>query len=181
MDIIYIILTVLLVVILIILFKYNQIIKLLNKVKKTKANIEIYLNKRFDLIPNLVECVKSYSQYEGGTLEEIVSLRNNYNHGNGLNLKEAEQMNNRLNKYLAIVENYPDLKSNTQYSNLQNELSRIEDELQNARHRYNDEVTRYNTLIETVPSNIVASIFAFKKAELFQIEDYKRDNLKLDL
>ena len=96
-------------------------------------------------------------------------------------LKEAEKMNNELNKYLAIVENYPDLKSNTQYSNLQNELSNIEDELQNARHIYNDEVTKYNTLIETVPSNIVASIFAFRKAELFQIEDYKRDNIKLDL
>ena len=181
MDIIYIILTVLLVVILIILFKYNQMIKLLNKVKKTKANIEIYLNKRFELIPNLVECVKSYSKYEGETLEEIVSLRNNYNQSNSLNLKEAEKMNNELNKYLAIVENYPDLKSNTQYSNLQNELSNIEDELQNARHIYNDEVTKYNTLIETVPSNIVASIFAFRKAELFQIEDYKRDNIKLDL
>ena len=178
MDIIYIILTVLLVVILIILFKY---LKLLNKVKKTKANIEIYLNKRFELIPNLVECVKSYSKYEGETLEEIVSLRNNYNQSNSLNLKEAEKMNNELNKYLAIVENYPDLKSNTQYSNLQNELSNIEDELQNARHIYNDEVTKYNTLIETVPSNIVASIFAFRKAELFQIEDYKRDNIKLDL
>ena len=181
MDLVYIILTVMLIIILIIFIMYNKLIKLLNRVKKAKANIEIYSNKRFDLIPNLVECVKSYSKYEGNTLEEIVSLRNSYNQNKNLNIKQVEQMNDRLNKYLAIVENYPDLKANTQYISLQNELSKIEDELQNARHIYNDEVTTYNTVIESVPSNIVASIFAFKKAELFQVEDHKKENIKLDL
>lgn len=181
MDLVYIILTVMLIIILIIFIMYNKLIKLLNRVKKAKANIEIYSNKRFDLIPNLVECVKSYSKYEGDTLEEIVSLRNSYNQNKNLNIKQVEQMNDRLNKYLAIVENYPDLKANTQYISLQNELSKIEDELQNARHIYNDEVTTYNMVIESVPSNIVASIFAFKKAELFQVEDHKKENIKLDL
>ena len=90
-------------------------------------------------------------------------------------------MNEELNKYLAIVENYPDLKANTQYMNLQKELGEIEDELQMARHRYNDEVTEYNTLIESIPSNIVASMFAFKKAELFKVDNYKKENIKLDL
>ena len=181
MDIIYIILVVLLVVILIILFKYNQMIKLLNKVKKAKANIEIYLNKRFDLIPNLVETVKGYSNYEGNTLEEIVSLRNNYNSQKNFSLKEANQLNNELNKYLAIVENYPDLKANNQYMNLQSELRRIENELEQARRIYNDEVTRYNTAIETVPSNIIASIFAFRKTDLFQLEEHKKENIKVEL
>lgn len=181
MDIVYIILTVLLVVILIIFAKYNKLIKLLNRIKRAKANIEIYSNKRFDLIPNLVECVKAYSKYESNTLEDIVSLRNSYNKNKGLNIKQVGRMNERLNEYLAVVENYPDLKANTQYINLQKELSNIEKELQTARHIYNDEVTRYNTLIETVPSNIVASIFAFKKAELFQVEEHKRENVKLDL
>lgn len=181
MDLVYIILTVILVIILIIFVMYNKLIKLLNKVKKAKANIEIYSNKRFDLIPNLVECVKSYSKYEGTTLEDIVALRTNYNANNHLNLGQVSEMNDKLNKYLAIVENYPNLKANEQYLDLQNELSIIEEELQMARHIYNDKVTDYNTVIESIPSNIVASIFAFKKADLFQIEDHKKENIKLDL
>lgn len=181
MNLIYIICAVLLIVILIIFSKYNKLIKLLNRVKKAKANIEIYSNKRFDLIPNLVECVKSYSKYEGTTLEDIVALRNNYRGNSHMNIGQVSEMNDKLNQYLAVVENYPDLKANTQYLDLQNELSKIEEELQRARHKYNDEVTEYNTVIESVPSNIVASIFAFKHAELFQIEEHKRENVKINL
>lgn len=181
MDLIYIICAVLLIVILMIFSKYNKLIKLLNRVKKAKANIEIYSNKRFDLIPNLVECVKSYSKYEGTTLEDIVALRNNYRGNSHMNIGQVSEMNDKLNQYLAVVENYPDLKANTQYLDLQNELSKIEEELQRARHKYNDEVTEYNTVIESVPSNIVASIFAFKHAELFQIEEHKRENVKINL
>ena len=181
MNLIYIICAVLLIVILMIFSKYNKLIKLLNRVKKAKANIEIYSNKRFDLIPNLVECVKGYSKYEGTTLEDIVALRNNYRGNSHMNIGQVSEMNDKLNQYLAVVENYPDLKANTQYLDLQNELSKIEEELQRARHKYNDEVTEYNTVIESVPSNIVASIFAFKHAELFQIEEHKRDNIKINL
>ena len=181
MDLVYVSLVVILIIIVIILVKYNSIINLLNKVKKAKANIEICANKRFDLIPNLVECVKAYSKYEGNTLEEIVALRNSYNNNSHSNINQVGTMNEELNKYLAIVENYPDLKANTQYMNLQKELGEIEDELQMARHRYNDEVTEYNTLIESIPSNIVASMFAFKKAELFKVDNYKKENIKLDL
>lgn len=181
MNLIYIICAVLLIVILMIFSKYNKLIKLLNRVKKAKANIEIYSNKRFDLIPNLVECVKGYSKYEGTTLEDIVALRNNYRGNSHMNIGQVSEMNDKLNQYLAVVENYPDLKANTQYLDLQNELSKIEEELQRARHKYNDEVTEYNTVIESVPSNIVASIFAFKHAELFQIEEHKRENVKINL
>ena len=168
MNLIYIICIVLLIIILIIFGMYNKLIKLLNRVKKAKANIEIYSNKRFDLIPNLVECVKSYSKYEGTTLEDIVALRNNYKGNEHMNIGQVSEMNDRLNQYLAIVENYPDLKE-------------IEDELERARHIYNDEVTEYNTVIESVPSNIVASMFAFKHAELFQIEEHKKENVKINL
>lgn len=179
MDIIYIILTVILVIIFIIFAKYNKLIKLQNNVKKAKANIEIYLHKRFELIPNLVECVKSYSNYEGETLENIVSLRNSFNEQKDLSIKEAGKMNDSLNRYLAIVESYPELKANNQYMSLQNELKSIEDELEYARYKYNDEVTKYNTSIESVPTNIIASIFAFKKAELFKTDN--RENVKIKL
>ena len=180
MDIIYIVLIVLFIVIFIIFIKYNKLIRTQNNVKKDKANIEICLNKRFDLIPNLVECVKSYSKYESDTLEEIVLLRNNYKEHENMNIQQAGMMNKRLDKCLAIVESYPDLKANLEYLNLQNELRNIENELSVARTKYNDTVTAYNTLIETVPSNIVASIFSFKKAELFQIEDERKENIKIN-
>ena len=178
-DILYIILTILLIVIIFTLVIYNKLIKLKNNVKKAKANIAIYLNKRFDLIPNIVECVKSYSKYENETLENIISLRSDYNEQKNLNIKDAENMNNSLNKLLALVESYPELKANTNYINLQNELRNIEDELEVARIRYNNVVTNYNTKIETIPSNIVASIFAFKKAELFKSDN--TENVKINL
>ena len=180
-TIIYIVLVIILIIILGILAKYNQLITLLNKVKKSSANIEIYLKKRFDLIPNLVECVKGYSKYEKETLEGIISLRNAYKEKKNLSVKEANKMNSQLNKYLAIVENYPELKANEHFLDLQKKLGSIEDELVYTRKIYNDEVTKYNTLVEQVPSNIVASMFAFKKAELFQIDDDSKENVKIKL
>lgn len=180
-TLIYILLFIILILILIILAKYNKLVKLQNRVKRAQANIDVCLNKRFDLIPNIVECVKSYSNYEGTTLEDIVSLRNNFKEQKNISITDASKMNNELNRYLAIVENYPDLKANSEYLSLQNKLSSIEDELQRARHIYNDDVTIYNTAIETVPSNIVAAIFAFKQADLFQIEENKKENVKVDL
>ena len=180
-TLIYIILVVILIINFIIFFIYNKLIRLQNKVKKAKADIEIYLNKRFDLIPNLVETVKGYSKYEGTTLEEITALRSNYENGNNLSIKDAEKMNTKLNKFLAIVENYPELKANTQYLSLQTELRTIEDQLGIARQKYNNDVTSYNTTIETVPSNIVASIFSFKKAELFQAEENRKGNIEIKL
>lgn len=180
-DLIYIILFVILILILIILSMYNKLVRLQNRVKRSQSNIEVCLNKRFELIPNLVECVKGYSKYEESTLEKITSLRNNFNSQKNMNLKKASQMNTELNKYLAIVENYPDLKANSEYMSLQNKLNSIEDELQRIRHIYNDDVTRYNTTIESVPSNIVASMFAFKQADLFQIEEKKKENVKVEI
>ena len=180
-DAVYIILTIVLIIIILILLRYNKIIRILNNVKKEKASIEIYLNKRFDLIPNIVECVKSYSKHEKNTLEKITKLRNNYNEQNNKSIKNVEEINNELNNLIAIVESYPELKANTQYINLHNELSNIEDELEISRHRYNNIVTKYNTLIETVPTNIIASLFAFKKEELFRIEKEQRENVKINL
>lgn len=180
-NLIYIILVVILIINFVIFGMYNKLIRLQNRVKKAKANIEIYLNKRFELIPNLVETVKGYSKHESTTLEDITALRSNYNNNKDLSIKQAEEMNNELNKYLAIVENYPDIKANTQYMSLQNELRNIEDQLGRARHIYNDVVTSYNTTIETIPSNIVASIFDFKKADLFEAEENRKDNIKIEL
>ena len=159
-NLVYIILLVILIVIIVILFMYNKLVRLYNRVKKSKSDIEIYLNKRFDLIPNLVECVKSYSKYEDETLEKIVSLRSDYRKMDNLKVSDVNDLDNKLTKYLAVVESYPDLKANTEYLNLQRELRDIEDKLSMARVRYNDVATNYNVATEVVPSNIVSSIFA---------------------
>lgn len=160
------------VIVIIVFSKYNKLVKLQNKVKQAKSGIDVYLNQRFDLIPNLVECVKGYIKHEKDLLEKIAKMRSEYMQGNK-NLKNAEKINGEINKIIAIAEKYPDLNSSEQFLNLQKNLSKIESQLQAARRIYNNEVTKYNTKINVVPDNIIAKIFRFKEAELFEIEEYK--------
>ena len=169
------------IIILIIFSMYNSLVKLRNKVKQAKSGIDVYLNQRFDLIPNLVECVKGYSKHEKEIFENIVNLRTQYMNNKNNNLKQAEELNNNMNQIIAVAENYPELKASEQYLNLQKNLSKIESQLQAARRIYNNEVTKYNTKIGTVPSNIIANIFGFKEESLFTIEEYKKENIKVDL
>ena len=168
------------VILIIILSKYNKLVKLQNKVKQAKSGIDVYLNQRFDLIPNLVECVKGYIKHEKDLLEKIAGMRSEYMQGNK-NLKNAEKINGEINKIIAIAEKYPDLNSSEQFLNLQKSLSKIESQLQAARRIYNNEVTKYNTKINVVPDNIIAKIFRFKEEELFEIEEYKKSNINVDL
>ena len=174
-------LIIVIVVISIILIIYNNLVRQKNNVKKAESGIDIALKQRFDLIPNLVECVKGYSEHESTTLEEIVEQRTAYNNNGELDIKEAEKINKNLNHIIAVAESYPDLKASEQYGNLQQSLARIEEKLQYARNIYNNEVTKYNNSIETVPSNLIAKIFAFEKAELFRIDEDIRDNIEIDV
>ena len=167
-------LVVIAILIILIIKEYNKIIKLQNKVKSSESGIDIYLNQRFDLIPNLVECVK----HEKQLLENITKQRTEY--AKNQNLKKAGELNKSLNKVIAIAENYPELKASEQFISLQNNLVKMESQLQAARRIYNTDVQRYNSAIQTVPSNIVAGIFGFKEKEFFQIEEYKKENIKID-
>ena len=169
------------VIILIIFGMYNSLIGMRNKVKQAESGIDVYLNQRFDLIPNLVECVKGYSKHEKEIFENIVNLRNQYMNSKKTNLKQAEELNNNINKIIAVAESYPELKASEQYLNLQRNLTKIESQLQAARRIYNNEVTKYNTEIATVPKNIIANIFGFKEANLFTIEEYKKENIEINL
>lgn len=164
-----------------ILIQYNNIIKLRNNVKKSESGIDVYLNQRFDLIPNLVECVKAYSNHETDVLENIAKLRSEYVKDPGLNVEKASKLNSELNNLIAVAENYPDLKASEQYLNLQRNLSKIESQLQAARRIYNNEVTTYNTKINQFPTNIIAEMFNFKDFELFTIEDNKKENININL
>lgn len=175
----YWIIGIIVVIVLIVLYivaTYNGLVGMRNRVKDQWAQIDVQLKRRFDLIPNLVECVKQYSEYEKGVFAEITELRVSYLK-DSTNLKSAEKINNKMNEIVALAENYPELKASEQYLNLQKKLTKLESQLQAARRIYNMEVTNYNNKTETVPSNIVAKLFGFKKAELFQIEEYKRENV----
>ena len=174
-----IILMILAIVLFIILIKYNEIIAQKNKVKQAKSGIDIYLNQRFDLIPNLVECVKVYSKHEKDLIENITKTRSEYIVNKSL--RKAEKLNNNMNKLVAVAENYPELKASEQYLNLQKNLTKIESQLQAARRIYNSEVTKYNTIILKVPTNIIAHMFNFKEEELFEIEEFKRENINMNL
>ncbi|MGN1351596.1 MAG: LemA family protein [Clostridia bacterium] len=167
------------VILVIILAKYNNLVKSRNKVRQAESGVDVYLNQRFDLIPNLVECVKGYSKHEKEIFTEITNLRTTYMK-QPKDIKNAEKLNNKMNQIIAVAENYPELKANEQYLNLQKTLTKLESQLQAARRIYNTEVTDYNNKIYTVPSNIVAKLFGFKEAKLFEIEEYKKENINVN-
>lgn len=174
----YILLIVVIILLIIIIIEYNSLIKLKNNVKQARSGIDIFLNQRFDLIPNLVECVKGYSKHEKEIFENISKLRTEY--AKSKDLQQAEKLNNGINEIIALAENYPDLKASEQYLNLQKNLSKIESELQAARRIYNSEVTNYNTAINVLPKNVIANLFGFKEEKLFEIEEYKKENIKIN-
>lgn len=172
---------ILIIFVVIVLILYNIIIKARNKVLQARSGIDVYLNQRFDLIPNLVECVKSYSAHEKAIFENVAALRASYINNQKKPLKEAKQLNNSLNQLLATAEDNPNLKADSQYLKLQKTLTKLESQLQAARRIYNVEVTNYNTTIETIPINIIAKIFGFKEESLFVIEDYKKGNIDINI
>ena len=174
---ILIIITIILITLLVL---YNNLVKARNKVKQAESGIDVYLTQRFDLIPNLVECVKAYSKHEQSIFTEIANLRSAYMKQPN-DIKGAENLNNKMNQLIAVAENYPELKASEQYLNLQRTLTKLESQLQAARRIYNSEVTNYNDKIDVVPSNIIASLFGFKHAQLFEIEEYKKENINIKL
>ena len=174
------ILIIIAIILITILVLYNNLVKSRNKVKQAESGIDVYLTQRFDLIPNLVECVKAYSKHEENIFTEIANLRSSYM-SQSKNLEKGANLNNKMNQLIAVAENYPELKASEQYLNLQRNLTKIESQLQAARRIYNMEVTNYNDKIGTVPSNLVASLFGFEEAKLFEIEEYKRENININL
>lgn len=163
----------------ILLIDYNRFVRKNNKVKERQSQIDVLLNQRFDLIPNIVETVKGYAKHESSTLEELVNLRSSYNN-KGFSIEETEKVDKKFDNIMMLAESYPDLKANTQFLGLQNSLNDIENKLNYARTSYNDAVTSYNNLVESVPSNVVAKMFSFERKELFKIDEEKKANVKVN-
>ncbi len=171
------ILIVLVILIIFYIAEYNTIKSLQKKVEQSKSAIDVYLNQRFDLIPNLIECVKGYAKHEKELLTEIVEERRVYE--NTKSLEMANRINNHFNSLLALQEAYPDLKASEQFLSLQDSLEKMESQLQAARRLYNGDVTLYNTKITTFPGNVIASTMGAKEIELFEIEEYKKENISV--
>ena len=156
---------------------YNKFVNLQQRIKQASGSIDVYLKQRFDLIPNLVETVKGYANHEKELLTTITKLRKDYVNRNQNDIKEAQELNERYSNILALAEGYPELKASESFVNLQKVLSKIESQLQAARRIYNMEVTEYNTKRLKIPSNIIAYLFRFKEAALFEATEDERKNI----
>ncbi len=150
---------------------YNGLVRLKVQCDNAWSDIDVQLKRRYDLIPNIVETVKGYASHEKGTLEAVVSARNQAMSAQGPAAKgEAEGMlTGALRQVFALAEAYPQLRAVESFTQLQNTLNQIEDTLQNARRYYNAVVRDFNTMIEQFPSNIVAGMGHFKEREFFQL------------
>lgn len=154
---------------------YNKLVTNRNKVKDGWAQIDVQLKRRADLIPNLVETVKGYATHEKETLEEVIKARNSFNTASTVEeeIEANNQITGALNRLFALSEAYPDLKANTNFLSLQNDLKDAEEKISYARQFYNDIVLRYNNAVEMFPSNIIAGMFGFKVSKFFEIENAK--------
>ncbi len=149
---------------------YNSFVRLTNRVKEAWSDIEVQLKRRYDLIPNIVETVKGYMAHEKQVFEKVTEARARAMGASGLHDKaDAENtLSNTLKTLFAVSENYPELKANANFLDLQRELADTENKIQAARRFYNSNVLALNTKIESFPSNLVASFFHFEKKEFFE-------------
>lgn len=161
---------------------YNGLITQRNKVEEAFSTMDVYLKKRYDLIPNLVETVKGYAKHERETLEAVISARNKaVSAGTPEQKIEAEKgLAGTLGRLFALAEAYPDLKANTNFMDLQGQLKVLEEDIANARKYYNGTVRQFNTAIEVFPTNILAGLFKFSRKPLFEVEEAsERQNVKV--
>ena len=172
MNLIVLIVIIILVIFIVVtlIHMYNNLVGLRNRVKNSYAQIDVQLKRRNDLIPNLVETVKGYAGHEKGVLEEVTKARTSVM--NASTPQEASEANNQLTDALktlfAVAENYPDLKANSNFQQLQTELSDTEDKISYARQFYNDVVLKYNNACQQFPSSIIAKMFGFKEELFFE-------------
>ena len=159
---------------------YNGLIRLRNKCEEAFSTMDVSLKKRYDLIPNLVETVKGYAKHERETLEAVIAARNKAASATGAQarIESDAALSGTLKSLFAVAESYPDLKANANFTKLQEQLSRVEEEIAGARRYYNGVVTKYNTKSETFPSSVVAGMFGFARKPLYEVNsDAERENV----
>ena len=162
---------------------YNGLVALRNRVKDQWAQIDVLLKRRADLIPNLVETVKGYAKHESGTLEAVINARNKA--VSASNVHDSAVANGELTQALthlfALSESYPELKANTNFMDLQNNLKDTEDKIASMRQFYNDSVLKYQNAIEAFPTSIIAKMLNFKKEEYYEIKAEEKESINVKL
>ena len=179
----WILLAIVLIIVIAIIRIYNRLVAAKVKVDNAWSQIDIQLQRRFDLIPNFVETVKGYATHESETFEKIAALRTSW--ANAKTVSEKANIDNELSGALktimAVSESYPELKANENFAQLSEELRNTENKISFSRQFYNDAATKYNTEIMVFPSNLVANMFHFEARELFKVDnDEARKNVKVD-
>lgn len=179
----YIALLVIVVILIYIFVLYNSLVKLNNKVKEAFSTMDVYLKKRWDLIPNLIEVVKGYTKHEKDTLTEIVNLRNSTydNMSDGDKIKTNEKLSAGINNIMALAENYPELKASENFKDLSSQLAKIENDIANSRKYYNGVVRMFNDKVEMFPNNIFSKLFGYKSKMMFEVSAAERENVKVEL
>ena len=160
---------------------YNRLVTERLKVQTQWSQIDVVLKQRFDLIPNLVETVKGYAAHEKETLQAVADAHSRY-----LGAKDAEgqmkastELSGAIGRLMALAESYPELKANQNFLHLQQQLASMEEKLANYRQFYNDTVLRYDRLLETVPTNLIAKLFHFEKEEFFKVDEDEKAKINI--
>jgi len=181
MTALYIVLGVILFLALILVSLFNRLAKQRVVISEASADIETILKQRYDMIPNLVSIVKGYAQHEKGTFEAVTELRNKAMTANSFEEKAGleDQISKGLSKIFALAENYPELKANTNFLDLQSSLKDLEDNIQKARRFYNGTVRDFNTMIVVFPNNIIAGILGFKAEPFFEASEEEQKNVEI--
>ena len=180
MILVIVIIVVLVLLVLFFMSSYNKLVRLSNKVDEGFSTMDVYLKKRFDLIPNLVETVKGYAKHEADTLSSVIAQRNMAKTSKDV-MDSENKITNAIQGIFAVAEQYPDLKANQNFLDLQNQLRQVEADIANARKYYNATVKQLNNKIEMFPSNIVAGLFRFEKRSMYLVDDTaQRENVKVE-
>lgn len=160
---------------------YNGFVKYKNWIEESWAQIDVQLKRRYDLIPNLMETVKGYAKHEQETLEKVIQARNSLFAGSSREeqMQASDSLSQSLSSIFALSESYPALQSNENFKMLQEELTATENKIAYARQLYNTTVMSYNTKLQTIPTNIVASLHRFEKVNLLEAKEVERENIKV--
>ena len=176
---IYVVIAVIIIIVIYAIILFNSFASLDNKVKEAFSTMDIYLKKRWDLVPNLVEVVKAYAKHEKDTLEEITKLRGSIydDMSNDEKVKTNVKLTRDIDKIMLLVEAYPELKASDNFKDLSDKLVKIEDDIANSRKYYNGTVRIFNNKVEMFPNNIFAKIFAYKSKPMFEAKISERENV----
>ena len=160
---------------------YNKLAKLKVMVEEASSDIETFLKQRYDMIPNLVEIVKGYAKHESATLEKVTEMRTKAMSAGTLpeKMKLEEGLTSAISKIFAVAENYPDLKANTNFIQLQTTLKELEESIQKSRRYYNGAARDFNTAIVVFPTNLIANLFGYKKVDFFEASQEEQKNVEV--